>query len=40
MDDSKLLQQSNLAQGPYVATRGGVKPATFHTEGTDHQCSL
>src|SRR6218665_2080046 len=56
MDDSRLLQESNLAarqpqgatsviqaitgdglaQGPYVATRGGVQPTTFHTEGTDN----
>jgi len=24
-----------LDQGPYVAARIGVEPATFHTEGTD-----
>ena len=56
-DDSKLLQESNLAsrpshraphhviqaitseglaQGPYVAARGGIEPATFRTEGTEH----
>ena len=60
MDDSKLLQESNLAarqlgraphhviqaiaseglaQGPYVEARGGVKPATFCIEGTDHHHS-
>src|SRR6218665_1673018 len=56
MDDSRLLQESNLAvrqpqgatsviqaitgeglaQGPYVAVRGGVEPTTFRTEGTDN----
>ena len=25
-----------LAQGPYVAARGGVKPTTFRTEDTDN----
>src|SRR6218665_1833126 len=25
-----------LAQGPYVAARGGVEPTTFRTEGTDN----
>ena len=58
MDDSKLLQESNLAarcqsatsviqvitseelaQGPYVAARGGVKPANFNMEGTEHHHS-
>jgi len=28
-----------LAQGPYVADRGGVEPATVRTEGTDHHHS-
>ena len=60
MDDSKLLQESNLtarlpqrmphhsiqaiaseglAQGPYMAARGGVEPTTFRTEGTEHHHS-
>jgi len=29
-----------LVQGPYVAARGGVEPATFHTKGTEQAISL
>src|SRR6218665_843474 len=32
----QAIAGEGLAQGPYVAARGGVKPATFHTEGTDN----
>src|SRR6218665_684031 len=32
----QAITSERLAQGPYVAARGGVEPTTFHTEGTDH----
>ena len=35
----QAITSEGLAQGPYVATRGGVEPATFRTEGTEHNNS-
>ena len=32
-------KSEGLAQGPYVADTGGVEPATFRTEGTEHRHS-
>ena len=32
----QAITGKGLAQGPYVAARGGVEPTTFRTEGTDH----
>ena len=29
----QAIMGEGLAQGPYVAARGGVEPTTFHTEG-------
>ena len=31
---NRLITSEGLAQGPYVAARGGVEPTTFRTEGT------
>ena len=33
---TQAITSEGLAQGPYVAARGGVEPATFCTEGTDN----
>ena len=35
----QAISGEGLAQGPYVAARGGVEPATFRTEGTEHHHS-
>ena len=35
----QTITSEGLAQGPYVAARGGIEPATFRTEGTDHHHS-
>ena len=32
----QAITSEGLAQGPYVAARGRVEPATFRTEGTDN----
>ena len=32
----QAITGEGLAQGPYVAARGGVEPTTFRTEGTDN----
>ena len=32
----QAITGEGLAQGPYVAARGGVDPATFRTEGIDN----
>ena len=32
----QAITGEGLAQGPYVAARGGVEPTTFCTEGTDN----
>ena len=32
----QAITGEGLAQGPYVAARGGVEPTTFHIEGTDN----
>src|SRR6218665_698689 len=32
----QAITGEGLAQGPYVAVRGGFKPTTFRTEGTDN----
>jgi len=32
----QAISGEGLAQGPYVVARGGVKPTTFCTEGTDN----
>src|SRR6218665_396850 len=32
----QAITVEGLAQGPYVAARGGVEPTTFRTEGTDN----
>jgi len=33
---TQATTSEGLAQGPYVAARGGDKPATFCMEGTEH----
>ena len=33
------IKSEEFAQGPYVAARGGIEPATFRTEGTEHHHS-
>ena len=35
----QAIMNEGLAQGPYVAARGGIEPATFLTEGTDNHHS-
>src|SRR6218665_1096810 len=35
----QAITGEGLAQGPYVAARGGVEPATFRTKGTKHHHS-
>src|SRR6218665_2503756 len=38
-DATSVIQATTgegLAQGPYVAARGGVEPTTFRTKGTDN----
>ena len=32
----QAITGEGLAQGPYVAARGGVEPTTFCTEGAEH----
>ena len=32
----QAITSEGHAQGPYVAARGGVEPATFRTEGADN----
>ena len=32
----QAITGEGLAQGPYVAARGGVEPTTFRTEGSDN----
>ena len=32
----QAIMSEGLSQGPYVAAKVGFKPATFHTEGTEH----
>src|SRR6218665_1078229 len=32
----QAITGEGLAQGPYMAARGGVEPTTFHTKGTDN----
>jgi len=35
----QAITSEGIAQGPYVAAKGGVEPAIFHTKGTDHHNS-
>jgi len=35
----QAIMSEGLSQGPYLVARGGVEPATFHTEGTDNHHS-
>jgi len=35
----QAITSEGLAQGTYLAARGGVEPTTFRTEGTDHHHS-
>ena len=35
----QAITSEGLAQGPYVADRGGVEPATFRTQGTNNHHS-
>src|SRR6218665_1211035 len=32
----QAITSEELAQGPHVAARGGIEPATFRTKGTGH----